>query len=115
MGRSESPGCWTARRNRNGSSKMVFAQRSHGKDIGPPKAWSPSDHFDGKRFFNPTLPKDFAPSRRSTLKMVREPRSRWPAWVENMGVPRLNEMLGANEVANPALCRDLDVAARAPT
>ena len=78
---------------------MVLAQRSHGKDIGPPKAWSPSDHFDGKRFFNPTLPKDFAPSRRSTLKMVREPRSRWPAWVENMGVPRLNEMLGANEVA----------------
>jgi hypothetical protein len=39
----------------NGSSKMVFAQRSHAKDIGP-QAWSPSDHFDGKRFFNPTLP-----------------------------------------------------------
>jgi len=34
---------------------MVFAQRSHAKDIGP-QAWSPSDHFDGKRFFNPTLP-----------------------------------------------------------
>jgi len=61
----------------NGSSKMLFAQRSHAKDIGP-QAWSPSDHFDGKRFFNPTLPKDFAPSRWSTLKMVREPRSRWP-------------------------------------
>jgi len=45
--------------------------RSHGRSNrsrGPPKAWSPSDHFDGKRFFNPTLPKDFAPSRRSTLK-----------------------------------------------
>jgi L-ascorbate metabolism protein UlaG (beta-lactamase superfamily) len=78
---------------------MVFAQRSHGKGIGPPKALSPSDHFDGKRFFNPTLPKDFAPSRWSTLKMLREPRSRWPAWVESKGVPRLNEMLGANEVA----------------
>jgi hypothetical protein len=47
----------------------------------------------------PTLLKDFAPSRRSALKMVREPRSRWPAWVENTGVPRLNETLGANEVA----------------
>src|SRR6266850_4113918 len=81
------------------SSKMLFAERSNGKDIDPPKAWSPSDHFDGKRFFNPTLPKDFAPSRRSTLKMVREPRSRWPTWVENKGVPRLNELLGANEVA----------------
>jgi L-ascorbate metabolism protein UlaG (beta-lactamase superfamily) len=31
--------------------------------------------------------------------MLRSPRSRWPAWVENKGVPRLNEMLGANEVA----------------
>jgi L-ascorbate metabolism protein UlaG (beta-lactamase superfamily) len=78
---------------------MAFAQPSHGKDIDPPKAWSPSDHFDGKRFFNPTLPKDSTPSRLSTLKMLREPRSRWPAWVENKGVPRLNETLGANEVA----------------
>jgi L-ascorbate metabolism protein UlaG (beta-lactamase superfamily) len=58
-----------------------------------------SDHFDGKRFFNPTLPKDFAPSRRDTFKMVREPRSRWPAWVENKGVPRLNETLRAGEIA----------------
>ena len=78
---------------------MLLAGRSHCKDIGPPKTRPQSDHFDGKRFFNPTLPQDFAPSRRSTLKMVREPRSRWPAWVENKGVPRLNEMLGANEVA----------------
>lgn len=31
--------------------------------------------------------------------MVREPRSRWPAWVENKGVHRLNETLGASEVA----------------
>ncbi len=78
---------------------MAFARGSRGKDIGTPKPWPPSDHFDGKRFFNPTLPKDFTLSRRSTLKMVREPRSRWPAWVENKGVPRLNETLGANEVA----------------
>jgi hypothetical protein len=78
---------------------MLFAERSHGKDIGPPKTRPQSDHFDGKRFFNPTLPREFAPSRRSTLKMVREPRSRWPAWVENKGVPRLKETLGANEVA----------------
>jgi len=58
-----------------------------------------SDHFDGNRFFNPTLPKDFAPSRRSTFKMMREPRKPWPAWVENLGVPRLNEPLEPNEVA----------------
>ena len=58
-----------------------------------------SDHFDGNRFFNPTLPKGFAPSWRSALKMAREPRSRWPAWVENKGAHRLNETLGADEVA----------------
>ena len=58
-----------------------------------------SDHFNGNRFFNPTLPKDFAPSRRSTFKMMREPRKQWPDWVENTGVYRLNETLGANEVA----------------
>src|SRR5438552_3759923 len=57
---------------------MLFAER---KNIGPPKTRPLFNHFDGKRFFNPTLPKDFAPSRRSTLKMVREPRSRWPTWV----------------------------------
>ena len=59
----------------------------------------PSDHFDGARFFNPTLPKGYAPSRRAVFKMAREPRSRWPAWVENSGVHRLNEMRGANEIA----------------
>src|SRR4051794_36907439 len=58
-----------------------------------------SDHFDGNRFFNPTMPTDFAPSRRTTFKMMREPRQRWPDWVENKGVPRLNERLEANEVA----------------
>jgi len=58
-----------------------------------------SDHFDGNRFFNPTLPKGSAPSRRSVIKMLLEPRSRWPAWVENKGVPQLNEMLGTDEVA----------------
>jgi L-ascorbate metabolism protein UlaG (beta-lactamase superfamily) len=58
-----------------------------------------SDHFDGDRFFNPTLPQGFAPSPLSALKMAREPRSRWPAWVENKGVHRLNETLGADEIA----------------
>jgi L-ascorbate metabolism protein UlaG (beta-lactamase superfamily) len=58
-----------------------------------------SDHFDGKRFFNPTLSNDFPPSRRSTLRMMREPKTRWPQWVENKGAPRLQMPLGANEVA----------------
>jgi L-ascorbate metabolism protein UlaG (beta-lactamase superfamily) len=58
-----------------------------------------SDHFDGNRFFNPTLPKGFAVSHRSALRMAREPRSRWPAWVENKGVHRLNETRTVDEVA----------------
>ena len=59
----------------------------------------PSDHFDGSRFFNPTLPHGFEPSRRSVLKMMREPRQPWPVWVENKGVPRLDATLRPGEVA----------------
>ncbi|HEY1542875.1 MAG TPA: MBL fold metallo-hydrolase [Xanthobacteraceae bacterium] len=58
-----------------------------------------SDHFDGHRFFNPTLPKGFAHSRREVIKMLREPRSPWPVWVKNRGVPRLGEKLDADEIA----------------
>ena len=58
-----------------------------------------SDHFDGNRFFNPTLPKGFAPSRLDAIKMAREPHSQWPTWVENTGVHRLNEMQAADEIA----------------
>jgi hypothetical protein len=58
-----------------------------------------SDHFDGNRFFNPTLPKGFAPSRLDAIKMAREPHSQWPTWVKNTGVHRLNEMRAADEIA----------------
>jgi L-ascorbate metabolism protein UlaG (beta-lactamase superfamily) len=58
-----------------------------------------SDHFDGDHFFNPTLPKASAPSRRSVIKMLLEPRSRWPAWVENKGISQLKETLGTDDVA----------------
>ena len=78
---------------------MPDAERSHHIGNGPSKTWPLSDHFDGKRFFNPTLPKGSAPSLRSVLKMVREPRAAWPAWVENTGVPRLNHALGPDDVA----------------
>ena len=78
---------------------MTFAGRPRGKYVVSPQARPLSDHFDGSRFFNPTLPQDFAPSRRSMLRMLREPRSRWPAWVENKGVPRLDERLAPGDVA----------------
>jgi len=72
---------------------------SQNKLIGRAKPWRLSDHFDGKRFFNPTFPKGFAPTMSSAFKMSRAPRSRWPAWVENKGVPRLDETLAADDVA----------------
>ena len=59
----------------------------------------PSDHFDGRRFFNPTLPGGTDPSRLTVLKMMREPRAAWPAWVENAGVPRLDHPLRDGEIA----------------
>jgi L-ascorbate metabolism protein UlaG (beta-lactamase superfamily) len=58
-----------------------------------------SDHYDGERFFNPTLPRGFAPSHRSAFRMLREPRKPWPAYVENKGVPRLREALSASDIA----------------
>jgi L-ascorbate metabolism protein UlaG (beta-lactamase superfamily) len=66
---------------------------------GRTKAWRLSDHFDGDRFFNPTLPHGFAPTFHSVFKMSREPRSKWPTWVENLAMPRLNEKLAPGDVA----------------
>src|SRR5690349_23116910 len=61
-------------------------------------AWPVSDHFDGQRFHNPTLPKGFAPTVSSALGMMFEKRSRWPAMVKNAAVP-LRVMCGVNDVA----------------
>ena len=63
---------------------MTSAKISRRKDVGPSRAWPISDHFDGKCFFNPTLPKGFAPTLRSVFKMSREPRGRWPISVERI-------------------------------
>src|SRR5262249_1586324 len=58
-----------------------------------------SDHFDGRRFFNPTLPNGHSPSRASVIRMLREPRAQWPDLVENKGVHRLNAPLADDEIA----------------
>jgi L-ascorbate metabolism protein UlaG (beta-lactamase superfamily) len=58
-----------------------------------------SDHFDGKRFFNPTLSGDFAPTLGNLFKMLREPRSRWPRFVDNKVVPQLDVTLGMGDIA----------------
>jgi L-ascorbate metabolism protein UlaG (beta-lactamase superfamily) len=62
-------------------------------------AWPVSDHFDGKRFFNPTAPEGVTSTLWNILKMLREPRSRWPRSVENEGVPRLDEALETSDIA----------------
>jgi L-ascorbate metabolism protein UlaG (beta-lactamase superfamily) len=63
------------------------------------RSWPISDHFDGKRFINPTRPEMRAPTLFSILKMIREPRNRWPDWVENKAIPRLDEPLALDDIA----------------
>ena len=58
-----------------------------------------SDHFDGRKFYNPTLTEHFSPSLSNVIRMVREGRAKWPKNVENQGVPRLNEKLGPDDMA----------------
>jgi L-ascorbate metabolism protein UlaG (beta-lactamase superfamily) len=58
-----------------------------------------SDHFDGERYYNPTLPQGFIPSISSVFKLLREKRSKWPKSVSNTAVPKLHEKLSPNEVA----------------
>ncbi len=60
---------------------------------------SVSDHFDGERYYNPTLPLGFVPSISSVFKLIREKRSKWPKSVHNTAVPKLHEKLAPNDVA----------------
>ncbi|MBZ9791639.1 MBL fold metallo-hydrolase [Rhizobium sp. 3T7] len=58
-----------------------------------------SDHFDGKKFFNPTLAEQFSPGFSDVLTMMREGRAKWPEAVENHGIARLHEKLEADDMA----------------
>src|SRR6202521_31945 len=80
-------------------STMTSAESFRGKIADAARAWPISDHFDGKRFFNPTLPGRAEPAIRSVFRMLREPRSRWPRSVENKGVPQLNATLAIDDNA----------------
>ncbi|TNB46074.1 MBL fold metallo-hydrolase [Martelella lutilitoris] len=42
-----------------------------------------SDHFDGSKFFNPTLEDQFSPGFSDVIDMMRQGRAKWPAHVEN--------------------------------
>jgi L-ascorbate metabolism protein UlaG (beta-lactamase superfamily) len=76
-----------------------LSRQQGSNDAAAGRAWPISDHFDGSRFFNPTLPGRSAPALGSVLKMLREPRSRWPRSVENKGVPLLNVTLAIDDIA----------------
>jgi L-ascorbate metabolism protein UlaG (beta-lactamase superfamily) len=78
---------------------MAPARQQGSNDGGTARARPISDHFDGRRFFNPTLVGGFAPTLRSIFRMLREPRSRWPRSVENEGVSQLNETLAIDDIA----------------
>jgi L-ascorbate metabolism protein UlaG (beta-lactamase superfamily) len=58
-----------------------------------------SDHFDGERYYNPTLAKGFVPSISSVFKLLLDKRSKWPTSVINTAVPRLNEKLAVHDIA----------------
>jgi L-ascorbate metabolism protein UlaG (beta-lactamase superfamily) len=73
--------------------------RNNREDVAPAGPRPVSDHFDGKRFFNPTLPAGFAPTLATVLKMLRAHRSRWPRSIENKGVSQLNAQLAIDDIA----------------
>jgi L-ascorbate metabolism protein UlaG (beta-lactamase superfamily) len=63
------------------------------------RAWPVSDHFDGKRFYNPTVPGGYAPTLASIVRMLCEPWSRWPRTVENNHRAQPNANLAADDIA----------------
>ncbi len=58
-----------------------------------------SDHFNGRKFINPTLEKPFSPSIGDIYRMMREGRPNWPEKIENTAVPQLNETLENGDFA----------------
>ncbi|MBW9060411.1 MBL fold metallo-hydrolase [Agrobacterium pusense] len=58
-----------------------------------------SDHFDGTRFFNPTLSQRFSPGFSDIVGMMKEGRPKWPRHIENLASPSFNEDLGSNGIA----------------
>ncbi|MPM13242.1 hypothetical protein SDC9_59598 [bioreactor metagenome] len=58
-----------------------------------------SDHFDGKKFFNPTLEKQFSPRLKDIYKVLKHGRVKWPDWVENTATPGLIETLSPGEIS----------------
>lgn len=58
-----------------------------------------SDHYDGKKFYNPTLPGKSTPGLSDVFRLMREPKAKWPGNVENQGIPQLNVELGPTDAS----------------
>ncbi|WP_343672398.1 MBL fold metallo-hydrolase [Chitinophaga sp.] len=58
-----------------------------------------SDHYDGKKFYNPTLAKQFSPGLSDIIRMMREGRPKWPEKVATNGIHKLDEDLGTDGIS----------------
>jgi L-ascorbate metabolism protein UlaG (beta-lactamase superfamily) len=58
-----------------------------------------SDHYDGKKFFNPTLKEQFSPGFSEAFRLIRAGREKWPKNVVNCGISRLDERLKPDDLA----------------
>jgi len=66
-------------------------KRTHQKNV--------SDHCNGKKFFNPTLEKQFSPGLKDFVKLMRERRAKWPEKIENTATHGLNETLAPGDIS----------------
>ena len=57
-----------------------------------------SDHFDGEKFYNPTITEQFSPGIFDLFRLLFSDRAEWPEYVENMGIPLLNEKLEPDDI-----------------
>ena len=64
-------------------------------------AYPLSDHFDGKRFFNPNgrTPQGLLAVLRWQIDRIGSAREKWPKWVDNTARPQLPAQLAARECA----------------
>lgn len=58
-----------------------------------------TDHYNGKKFQNPTLEKQFSPSFSDIFRMMREGRPKWPKNIENTAIPTIEKNLDIDETS----------------
>lgn len=58
-----------------------------------------TDHYNGKKFHNPTLEKQFSPSFSDIFRMMREGRPQWPKNIENTAIPNIKKDLDKDDMS----------------